>query len=440
MYKIKPIAHIKKKIVMPPDKSISHRAIILSSLCEGKTRIEPFSESEDNKATLECMKKLGVTAELSGDTLIITGTGMYLKPKETPVVLSAGESGTTIRILSGLLSCQKFPITFEAAPSLMKRPMGRVVLPLQQMGARINGTVGKEKNSHEEKLYPPLHIKPAVEITGAKFQLNVASAQVKSALMLAGLYAKGQTVIKEPNKSRDHTERMLKLFRAGVKVKGKIVTCKPIKKLVSPKKLVIPGDFSSAAFFIVLGLITKKSKIVIKNVNINPTRCGLLQVLKRMGGKIKIKNKKNSYEPYADIVVMSSELKATEVKPEEIPSMIDEVPILCVAAAFAKGRTEIRGVKELRIKETDRVWSMVHNLSIAGVDIYNARYKDDEEIVINGGKTYRAYSFESFFDHRIAMSMIIFSMALHRESDIDETDCINKSFPQFISLVKSLYR
>jgi 3-phosphoshikimate 1-carboxyvinyltransferase len=137
---------------------------------------------------------------------------------------------------------------------------------------------------------------------------------------------------------------------------------------------------------------------------------------------------------------MSSELKATEVKPEEIPSMIDEVPILCVAAAFAKGRTEIRGVKELRIKETDRVWSMVHNLSIAGVDIYNARYKDDEEIVINGGKTYRAYSFESFFDHRIAMSMIIFSMALHRESDIDETDCINKSFPQFISLVKSLYR
>jgi len=189
-----------------------------------------------------------------------------------------------------------------------------------------------------------------------------------------------------------------------------------------------------------LGLILKNSKIVIKNVNINPTRCGLLQVLKRMGGKIKIKNKTNAYEPYADIVVESSILKAVKVEPEEIPSMIDEVPILCVAAAFAEGKTEIRGVKELRIKETDRVWSMVHNLSEAGIDIYNARFDDDEEIVIKGSKSPRPASFVSSFDHRIAMSMIIFGMALNKESEIDDIACINKSFPQFISLVKSLRR
>jgi 3-phosphoshikimate 1-carboxyvinyltransferase len=345
-----------------------------------------------------------------------------------------------MRILSGLLSCQKFPITFEGAPSLCKRPMGRVVLPLQQMGARISGTAGKLKLTHEDVIYPPLHIKPAIEIKGGRFRLNVSSAQVKSSLMLASLYAKTQTVIIEPYKSRDHTERMFKLFRAKIKTKGTTVICKPTSKLVSPKKLFVPGDFSSAAFFIVLGLILENSKIVIKNVNINPTRCGLLQVLKRMGGKIKIKNKKNAYEPYADIVVESSSLKATKVEPKEIPSMIDDVPVLCVASAFAEGKTEIRGVRELRIKEADRIWSMVHNLSEAGVDIYNARFDNDEEIVIKGGKNHRPASFVSSFDHRIAMSMIIFGMALKKESEIDDIACINKSFPQFLSLVKSLHR
>jgi len=440
MYIIKPLSKTKKEIVVPADKSISHRAIILSSLCEGETCIKPFLESEDASATLECMRKLGIVAKSSGDSLTITGAGMYLKPKETPVTLLAGESGTTMRILSGLLSCQKFPITFEAAPSLVKRPMGRVVLPLQQMGARISGTAGKAKITHEDVIYPPLHIKPAVGINGGRFRLNVSSAQVKSSLMLASLYAKTQTVISEPYKSRDHTERMLKLFGAKIKIKGTTVTCKPVKKLISPKKLFVPGDFSSAAFFIVLGLILKNSKIVIKNVNINPTRCGLLQVLRRMGGKIKIKNKKNAYESYADIVVESSTLKAVKVEPEEIPSMIDEVPILCVASAFAEGKTEIRGVRELRIKETDRVWSMVHNLSEAGIDIYNARFDNDEEIVIKGSKNIRPASFVSSFDHRIAMSMIIFGMALNKESEIDDITCINKSFPQFLSLVKSLHR
>ncbi|MFA5337382.1 MAG: 3-phosphoshikimate 1-carboxyvinyltransferase [Candidatus Omnitrophota bacterium] len=442
MYKIKPASNIKKEIIVPPDKSISHRAVILSSLCKGKTTIKPFIESNDILATLNCMKKLGVAAKFTKKSLTINGTGMYFKPKlkKMPVSLFSAESGTTMRILCGLLCCQKFPAIFEAAPSLSRRPMERVITPLKKMGAIISGASKEDITSGKKDIYPPLLIEPAKKINSNEFKLEIASAQIKSTIMLAALYANGETLITEPYKSRDHTERMLKLFGANITVKDTTVICQPVKRLVSPGKLLIPGDFSSAAFFIVLGLILKNSRLIIKNVNTNPTRCGLLNVLKRMGANIKIVNEKNAYEPYADIIVESSQLKATVVEPYEVPSMIDEIPVLCVASSFAEGKTQIKGAKELRVKETDRVRSMIVNLSKAGVRIYEESYGNDLKIVIAGKRKYKACNFESFHDHRTAMSMIIFAMAGKSESRIDDTLCINKSFPEFVSLVKSLYK
>jgi 3-phosphoshikimate 1-carboxyvinyltransferase len=284
------------------------------------------------------------------------------------------------------------------------------------------------------KMFPPIKINPVEKILPVDFKIDVASAQVKSALVLAGLYADGNVSVREPFKSRDHTERMLPLFGVPVNVKGNTVTVSPRNSLKSPKNVFVPGDFSSAAFFIVLGLITKDSRVKIKNVNINPTRIGLLTVLKRMGADIKIINKQNSYEPYADIEVRSSVLKGTVVRPDEIPLMVDEVPVLCVAAAFARGKTEIRGIEELRVKETDRVNSMISNLTIAGVDISDKK----PGLVVNGGGQYVRGDFKSFGDHRTAMSMIVFAMALDKPSKIDDVSCINKSFPGFIRIIKTL--
>ena len=435
MFTIKPIANIRKKISLPPDKSISHRAIMLSSIASGKTSIKPFVLSEDTRATLQCIKKLRVKAILKNkNNLTIKGDGIYFSPKKR-VMLSAGESGTTMRIMSGLLCAQKFPITFDAKPALRKRPMKRIISPLTLMGARITG---RKKNSQQ---YPPLHILPAKKLNGIAYHLPIASAQVKSALLLASLYAKGKTKIHEPIISRDHTERMLKLFKAPLAKKGKVITLKGVRKLTTPRKIFVPGDFSSASFFIVLGLIARKSKLLVKNVNINPTRCGLLKVLKRMGANIKIINKKNYYEPYADILVTSSSLRATQVTEAEIPSMIDEIPILCSAASFAKGTTIIRGVKELKVKESDRLNAIIYNLKRAGIKIKTRQYKNkgkmDWCIEVSGTKAHQS-SFKSFGDHRIAMSMIVLGLALDGKSQIDDVKCINKSFPEFISLIKSL--
>jgi len=313
--------------------------------------------------------------------------------------------------------------------------MKRIVEPLGQMNANITGRAKKGN------VYPPLHILPSKQIRGRKFNLSVASAQVKSALILAGLYADKLTTIKEPYQSRDHTERMLKLFNVSFAKKGTTVISKPTKKVVSPKQLHIPSDFSSAAFFIVLGLITNGSRIRIKGVNLNPTRCGLLYVLKRMGAKIKIKNRVSQFEPYADVLVEGSMLKAITINEGEIPSMIDEIPILCVAASFAKGTTKIKGLKELKVKETDRISSIIYNLKNAGVCLkakkYKRKTKNDWMIEVKGCKKFKPAKFLSFSDHRTAMSLMVLGSAIGGCS-INETHCINKSFPGFVSLVNSL--
>jgi 3-phosphoshikimate 1-carboxyvinyltransferase len=435
MYLIKPLENIKTQIEIPPDKSISHRAVIISSIAKGKTVIKPFLLSDDTIATLECVKKCGVKTNLGANKLVVEGKGLYFPVRKKTTRLYAKESGTTMRVLSGVLAGQKTPFLFTAASALEMRPMGRITVPLRAMRADI---VGKTKKNEE---YPPLTIKPVNKLKGIRYKLPIASAQVKSALIFASLYAKGKTEVIEPMRSRDHTERMLLEFGAKLRKKGKLIACEP-SQLRSPGSIFIPSDFSSAAFFIVLGLILQKSELLIKDVNVNPTRCGLLKVLKRMGANIKMINKKDYYEPYADILVKSSRLSGVEVKESEIPLMIDEIPILCVAASFARGKTRILGVGELKVKETDRIKALVYNLKKAGVKIASQQYvkggRKNWKIIIEGNKKIKPGRFRSFSDHRTAMSMIVLGKALNKPSSIDDTKCINKSFPQFVSLIESL--
>jgi len=436
MYRIKYLSNLAKGIDVPPDKSISHRAAIISSLCIGKTLIKPFLHSEDTLATVDCLEKLGVKTEEKDSSLTVNGVGMYF-PISERTDLYARESGTTMRILSGVLVAQKFPIEFRAAESLNKRPMDRIINPLSQMGAEIQGkNQGSILFDTEPIISPPLSISPSQKgIKGMEFNLEIASAQVKSAIILASLYADSQTIIRESHRSRDHTERMLKLFGADISVDRKEIICKPAKKLISPKELYIPSDFSSAAFFIVLGLILENAKITIKNVNINPSRCGLLKVLKEMGANIEITNQTEAYEPYGDITVKSSCLRGAVVEPDEVPSMIDEIPILCVAASFANGRTLIQGINELKVKETNRINSISKNLTIAGVKV---EVDSEDEIMIEGTKEHKPSHFMSFGDHRSAMSAIILGAAIGNNCTVDDIKCINKSFPQFIPLFESL--
>lgn len=431
MYKIKPLKQLSKVISVVPDKSISHRALMFSSIAKGTTVVKPFLISKDTLATLNVIKKIGVKIKLKGQTLTVKGKGLYY-PRKSAVVLDANESGTTMRVLSGILAGQKFPVKFVCARSLAKRPMGRIVFPLRRMGASISG---KKLKSN---IYPPLSFKPVKLLRAGSFILKIASAQVKSAILLAGLYADKPTCVKEPFVSRDHTERMLNVFGCKIETLNKTIKIHPVKQLKAPKTIIIPGDFSSAAFFIVLGIITKNCRLIIKDVNLNPTRCGLLKILKRMGAKIKLKYKKAGIEPIGDIEVTSSLLWATKVMAYEIPSMIDEIPILAVAAAFAKGKTVVQGINELRVKETDRVASICKNLKIAKVDIKSSNLNGGQ-IVINGGSNYKQGKFKSYNDHRTAMSLIVFAAGCQGLSSIDNVKCIDKSFPEFISLFESLY-
>jgi 3-phosphoshikimate 1-carboxyvinyltransferase len=435
MYKIRPLRNIKKEIAIPADKSLCHRALIIGSLAKGKTIIKPFLVSDDTLATFECMQRLGVAIDLkNANSLTVEGAGLFF-PVSEKVNLYANQSGTTIRILSGVLVGQKFPSYLDAHASLRKRPMNRITTPLRLMGADIKGV----STIFEE--YPPLEINPADKLKGIKYKMPVPSAQVKSAIILASLYAKGKTQIYEPVPLRDHTERMLALFKAKIKKVGKRIICIH-SRLTAPKhELFIPSDFSSAAFFIVLGLVLKNSEILLKNININPTRCELLKVLKKMGAEIKLLKRNDYFEPYADILVKTSNLRGIEVDRREISLMIDEIPILCVAASFAKGRTIIRGARELKVKETDRINALLYNLNQAGVSAeatpFLYKKTQDWQITINGGIKQKKGDFKSFSDHRTAMSAIVLGAGLEEESAIDDVDCISKSFPQFISLLES---
>ena len=412
---------IKGQIKIPGDKSISHRSAIISSLTSDKVVIKNYLFSEDCIKTIEVLKMLGVRIEKFESNLVVHGKGIN-KLKEPDDILYVGNSGTTIRLLSGMLCATDFLSILSGDKSVNNRPMGRIINPLREMGASV---FGKDNN----KKAPIVIFGNRSILKGKKFNIKVSSAQVKSCLMLAGLFADGETEIIQPQISRDHTERMLEYFGADISYDGKNTKIKSGKTLKG-KNIYVPGDISSAAYFIVASLILKGSKILIKDLGINSTRNYLLTVLKNMGAKIEIKNERIiNNEPVADLESSFGKLKAITVECKFIPNIIDEIPILCVAAAFADGKTMITGIGELRFKESDRISSITTQFRKLGADI---EAKGDD-LIIRGSKDLKIgeCSLECSGDHRIAMALAILSLKTKGKVKILDSECISTSFPSF---------
>ena len=423
--KIKQIDNgLKGVITVPGDKSVSHRAVMFGALAKGTTHITGFLMGEDCLSTIDCFRKMGVKIDVSDKEVVVHGVGMHgLKcPDEQ---LYTGNSGTTTRLLCGILAGQNFDVTMTGDASIQKRPMKRVITPLSKMGAKIDGVDGN---------YCPLTLHGANnKLTGITYELPVASAQIKSAVLLAGLYADGKTTVIEPACSRDHTERMLRALGADVKSEGRTIILTPPEDLTA-KDVAVPADISSAAFFLVAGAIIPNSEITIKNVGVNPTRTGILDVLKAMGADITESNFRDEVEPTCDLTVKSSKLKGTIIGGEVIPRLIDELPVLAVAAAFAEGQTVIKDAQELKVKESNRIAAMVCELSKAGADVKET----DDGMIINGGNKLSGASFETYNDHRIAMSMAVCALGCESESEILNPDVVAISYPDFFDTLKKL--
>lgn len=415
----------KGEFYPPPDKSISHRAIIFSSISKGKSIIKNFLRADDPLRTLNAFRLLGIEIQEEGENLIVNGKGLHglCEPFN---IIDCGNSGTTIRLLSGLLAGNPFFSVLTGDESLRTRPMARIIKPLREMGAEIH--------ARAEDRYPPIAI-CGKRLRPIDYTLPISSAQVKSALILAGLYADGETTITEPAKSRDHTERMLPEFGANLSVEGLKIKVRGGIELHSTE-VSIPGDFSSSAFFIAGALLIEGSEILIKDVGINPTRTGFLRVLKEMGADIKIQNTKTvAGEPIGDIhCTFCEKLKPVSINREMIPSMIDEFPILCVIATQASGTTTIRGAEELRVKESDRIKSMVLELRKMGVDI--EEYEDG--LSIHGKCRLKGTTLESYRDHRVAMSLCIAGLIADGTTTINGISSVNISFPQFFDILRKL--
>lgn len=410
------IQKIKKavgQIKVPGDKSISHRAVMLGSLANGVTEISGFLKGADCLSTIDCFRKMGIDIDINGENVTVHGNGLrgLLKPDE---MLYTGNSGTTTRLLCGILAGQNFDTSITGDTSIQKRPMGRVVQPLSMMGAKI------------ENEYCPLYI-TGTKLHGIDYKMPVASAQVKTAIILAGLYADGETVIHEIEKSRDHTELMLSAMGADLTVDNLDITVKPTNDLTAVN-VDVPGDISSAAFFLVLGAIMPNSQITVTNVGINPTRTGIIDVLKDMGADITLENVHTSAgETVADITVRSSSLKGTTVGGDIIPRLIDELPIIAVAAVFADGQTVIKDAQELKVKETNRIRAVVDEFNKCGIDITET----DDGMIINGGKSIHGADFKTYGDHRMAMSLTVLAQLADGESTLDDSDCACVSYPTF---------
>lgn len=417
--------YVRGESVPPPDKSISHRAVIFSALANGKSSVKNFLRAEDTLGTVSAFRDLGVRIEERGDELLIDGVGIH-GLKEPADIIDCRNSGTTMRLLTGVLSGSSFFSVLSGDDSLRRRPMKRIITPLREMGASIWGRDGDR--------FPPLAIRGGA-LKPVSYHLPVASAQVKSAVLLAGLFAPGATEIIEPVRSRDHTERMLPAFGAAVTVDGLSVTVQGGPRLEG-RETVVPGDFSSAAFFMVAALLMKGSEVVIRNVGINPSRTGIIDVLKRMGGNIAVEGVREvSGEPVADIRCKGdSELKAVTVGADEVPLFIDEFPILCVAAARAEGVTAITGAGELRVKESDRIKAMAHELKKLGVELE----EHADGISITGKAVLRGSEVESYGDHRIAMSLSIAALMAEGTTVINNASCVDISFPGFFEELRRL--
>ena len=401
------------QIKVPGDKSISHRAVMLGSLANGVTEISGFLKGADCLSTIDCFRKMGIDIDINGENVTVHGNGLrgLKKPDE---MLYTGNSGTTTRLLCGILAGQNFDTSITGDASIQKRPMGRVVKPLSMMGAKI------------ENEYCPLYI-TGTKLHGIDYKMPVASAQVKTAIILAGLYADGETVIHEIEKSRDHTELMLSAMGADLTVDNLDITVKPTNDLTAVN-VDVPGDISSAAFFLVLGAIMPNSQITVTNVGINPTRTGIIDVLKDMGADITLENVHTSAgETVANITVRSSSLKGTTVGGDIIPRLIDELPIIAVAAVFADGQTVIKDAQELKVKETNRIRAVVDEFNKCGIDITET----DDGMIINGGKSIHGADFKTYGDHRMAMSLTVLAQLADGESTLDDSDCACVSYPTF---------
>ena len=386
---------------------------MLGSLANGVTEISGFLKGADCLSTIDCFRKMGIDIDINGENVTVHGNGLrgLKKPDE---MLYTGNSGTTTRLLCGILAGQNFDTSITGDASIQKRPMGRVVQPLSMMGAKI------------ENEYCPLYI-TGTKLHGIDYKMPVASAQVKTAIILAGLYADGETVIHEIEKSRDHTELMLSAMGADLTVDNLDITVKPTNDLTA-FNVDVPGDISSAAFFLVLGAIMPNSQITVTNVGINPTRTGIIDVLKDMGADITLENVHTSAgETVADITVRSSSLKGTTVGGDIIPRLIDELPIIAVAAVFANGQTVIKDAQELKVKETNRIRAVVDEFNKCGIDITET----DDGMIINGGKSIHGADFKTYGDHRMAMSLTVLAQLADGESTLDDSDCACVSYPTF---------
>ena len=415
---------LKGSIKVPGDKSISHRSIMLGSIAEGVTRVSGFLEGEDSLATLNAFRDMGVQIERNGSNVVIHGVGMRgLKEPKNP--LNLGNSGTSIRLMSGLLSAQNFDSKLCGDESLSTRPMGRVINPLREMGADIFGDDSR----------PPLTIKGGSKLSGIEYTLPVASAQIKSCLLLAGLYGEGITTVIENGISRDHTERMLRGFGYDVISSNNRISLEGGGSLKGCN-IEVPSDISSAAFFMVAGCISKDSSITLNSVNINPTRTGVIDILKLMGGNIELLNQRlQAGELIADIKVSSSNLKGIEIPENLVPLAIDEFPVLFIAASCADGETVLTGAKELRVKESDRIQVMADGLTSLGIENH---VLEDGIRILGGEFTKQASSIKSHHDHRISMAFAIASVRSKFDIEIEGVDNVKTSFPNFEVLANSI--
>lgn len=419
------INSIKGELSVPGDKSISHRAVMIGSLAEGKTQIEHFLFGADCLSTINCFRSMGVEISIQNDSVTIYGKGMR-RLKQPEKTLDAGNSGTTTRLICGILAPQDFSCMLDGDDSIRKRPMNRVITPLAQMGADIT--------SINHNGCAPLAIagKP---LRGISYHSQIASAQVKSSILLAGLYADDKTAVTEPYLSRNHTELMLSYFGAEIQTEGTRATVFPCQKLTACK-VEVPGDISSASYFMAAALILPNSEILIKNVGINPTRDGIISIIKNMGGKIGIHNKRMlGCEEVADISIESSSLRGITIGGSIIPKIIDEIPIIAVMAAYADGQTIIKDAQELRVKESNRIDTVVNNLAKMGVEVTST----EDGMIINGGRPLKGAVIDSHSDHRIAMSFSIAGLDADGATKISGSECIGISYPGFYQDLSSLY-
>lgn len=419
--KIKKQTGLRGTLTVPGDKSISHRAVMFGALAKGTTRITHFLEGADCLSTISCFRKMGIEIERNQEQILVHGKGLHGLQAPSGI-LDVGNSGTTTRLISGILAGQNFSSEIDGDASIRTRPMKRIMAPLASMGADI---ISRNNNGCAPLIITgkPLH--------AVHYDSPVASAQVKSCVLLAGMYADGITSVTEPFLSRNHTEIMLNYFGAKVSSTGTSAAIYP-EPVLEARDIVVPGDISSAAYFIAAGLLTPDSEILLKNVGINPTRAGILKVCRSMGADITLLNENPEGEPTADLLIRTSSLKGTVIQGADIPTLIDEIPMIAVMAAFAQGTTIIRDAQELKVKESDRIAVMVDNLKRMGADIEGT----DDGMIIHGGRPLHGAVIDSHLDHRVAMSFAVAGTICEGEMEIQGAECVDISYPGFY---KDLY-